>query len=118
MACGPGLISAKRGGGNVDEAAPRGSVSVMAVEAMVMTEMAVMMPVMIVMAVMVAAHPGIGADRARMHVHGPDPWAMRGPAWAVGHRRRHNKHGSGKQRGGNGLQHGRVPPGIARWPVG
>ena len=108
MACGPGLISAKRGGGNVDEAAPRGSVSVMTVEAVVMTEMLVMMPVMM-MPVMMATHPGIGVEHARIDVHDPDLRAMRGPAWAVGHRRRHNKHGSRKQRGGNGLQHGRVP---------
>ena len=78
----------------------------MAVEAMVMTEMLVVMPVMM-MAVMVVAHPGIGAVHARMHVDGP--CAMRGPARAVGHRGRHNKHGSRKQRGGNCLQHGRIP---------
>ena len=118
MACGPGLISAKRGGGNVDEAAPRGSVSAMTVEAMVMTEMLVVMPVMIMMTVMMATHPGIGVEHARMHIYGPDPCAMRGPARAVGHRGRHHKHGSRKQRGGNCLQHGRVPPEIASWPVG
>lgn len=89
----------------------------MTVEAMVMTEVLVMMPVMIMMAVMVTPHPGIGAEYARMHVHGPDPWAMPGPARAVRHRGRHHKHGSRKQRGGNGLQHGRIPPEIARWPV-
>jgi hypothetical protein len=118
MAGGPGLISAKRGGGNVDEAAPRGSVSAMGVEAMVMTEMLAMVPVMIMMAVMVATHPGIGVERARIDVHNPDLRGMRGAARAVGHRRRHHKHGSRKQRGGNGFQHGRVPLEIARWPVG
>ena len=118
MAHGPGLISAKRGGGNVEEPRPCGSVSVMRVEAMVMAEMVVMMPVMIVVAVVVVAtHPGIGIEHARVDVHGPilrDIRAVR----AVGHRRRHRKHGSRKQRGGNSLQHGRVPPDIARWPVG
>lgn len=88
----------------------------MTVEAMVMTEMLVMMPVMVMMAVVVPTHPGMGVEHTRMHVH--DPWAMRGPARAVRHRRRHHKHGSRKQRGGNCLQHGRVPPEIARWPVG
>jgi hypothetical protein len=117
MACGPGLNSAKRSGGNVEEAAPRGSGSVMmAVEAMVMAEMPVVVTVM--MAVVVMAHPGIGVEHARLHIHSPDPCAMRGPARAVSHRRRHYKHGSRKQRGGNCLQHGRVPPEIARWPVG
>jgi len=100
----------RRGNG---EAASRGSVSVMRVEAMVMAEMVVMMPVTIV----VATHPGIGIEHARIDVHGPilrDIRAVR----AVGHRRRHRKHGSRKQRGGNSLQHGRIPPDIARWPVG
>ncbi len=88
----------------------------MAVEAMVMTEMLVMMPMM--MAVMVAAHPGMGVEHARMHVNGPDPRGMRGAARPVRHRRPHYKHGSRKQRGGNCFQHGRVPLEIARWPVG
>lgn len=90
----------------------------MPVEAMVMTEMAVMMPLMKTMAVMVTTHPGIGVEHTRIHVHHPDLGRMRGPARAVGHRRRHNEHGSRKQRGGNCFQHGRIPPGIARWPVG
>ena len=90
----------------------------MGVEAMVMTEMLVMMPVTIMIAVMVAPHPGMGIEHARMHVDGPDTRGMRGAARPVRHRRRRYKHGSRKQRGGNCFQHGRVPPEIARWPVG
>jgi hypothetical protein len=86
----------------------------MAVETMVMAEMLVMMPVMMMM----ATHPGIGIEHARIDVHDPDLRGLRGPARAVGHCRRHHKHGSRKQRGGNCFQHGRVPPEIARWPVG
>ena len=80
----------------------------MGVEAMVMTEMLVMMPVMM-MAIMVATHPGIGVEHARVHVHDPDLRGMRGSPRAVGHRRRHHQHGSRKQRGGNCFQHGRIP---------
>jgi hypothetical protein len=90
--------------------------TVMTVETRVMTEMAVM--VMMPVSIMMAAHPGIGIEHARIDVHDPDLRGMRGPAGAVGHRRRHHQHGSGKQRGGNCLQHGRVPLEIARWPVG
>ena len=109
---GPDIREARRG--NVDEAAPRGSVSVMAVEAMVMTEMLVVMPVMM-MAVM--ADPSWHWRRTRpVDVARSLRHARSGPG--VGHRGRHNKHGSRKQRGGNCLQHGRVPPEIARWPVG
>ena len=77
----------------------------MTVEAMVMTEMPVILPVM-----MMTAHPGIGVEHARIDVHDPDLRGMRGPARPVGHRRRHYEHGSSKQRGGNCFQHGRVPP--------
>ena len=87
----------------------------MGVEAMVMTEMLVMMPVTIMIAVMVAPHPGMGIEHARMHVDGPDTRGMRGAARPVRHRRRRNKNGSRKHRGGNHFQHGRVPPEIARW---
>ena len=73
----------------------------MRVEAMVMAEMVVM----ILMAVVVAAHPGIGIEHARIDVHHPGLGRMRGPARAMGHRRRHHKHGSRQQRGGNSLQH-------------
>ena len=87
----------------------------MAVEAMVMTEMLVVMPVMM-MAVMVVAHPGIGAVHARMHVDGP--CAMRGPARTVGHRGRHNKHGSRKPAAEIVFSMVVSPPDIARWPAG
>ena len=59
----------------------------MRMEAMVMTEMAMMMPVMMVMAEIVAAHPGIGVEHARIDVDDaergtyaarPGPWAIAG----------------------------------------
>lgn len=61
----------------------------MGVEAVVMTEMPVMMPVM-----MMASHPGMGVEYARVHMHDPDLRGMCGPARSVGHRGRHHKHGS------------------------
>jgi hypothetical protein len=86
----------------------------MPVETMVMTEVLVMMPVMM----MVSTHPGIGVEHARLNIHGPHPCAMRGPARAVGHRGCRNEHRNRKQGGGDCLQHGRVPPAIARMSVG
>lgn len=59
----------------------------MIVEAMVMAEMAVM--VMVPVTIMMATHPGIGIEHARMDVHDSDLRRMRGPARAVSHRRRH-----------------------------
>ena len=86
----------------------------MPVEAMVMTEMAMMMPVMMVMAEMVAAHPGMGVEHARINVDDADAGGMRGPARPVGHRGHRKKHGSRQQRGGNCFQHGCVLQGISR----
>ena len=117
MAGEPGLISAKRGGAMWSSRAPRIS-SVMPVEAMVMTEMAMMMPVMMVVAEMVAVHPGSGVEHARIDVDDADAGGMRGSARAVGHRGHRRKHGNRKQRGGNCFQHGCVLQGIVEMAVG
>ena len=81
----------------------------MPVEAIVMTEMAMMMPGVMPVAVVVATHPGIGIAHAGNDVHRHDPRPVRAPIRAMGHRGRHHKHGSRKQRGGNDPQHGRIP---------
>jgi hypothetical protein len=92
--------------------------SAMPVEAIVIVEMPTVMTEMPVVTMMMAAHPGVGVQHTRIDVEDSDVGGMRGPARAVGHRGRHCKHASRKQRGGDCLQHGRVPPEIARWPVG
>ena len=67
----------------------------MPVEAMVMTEMRVMM----------AAHPGIGVQHARLHMHGLDDGGVRATAVAGSHRRG-GENGSCEQGRGNCLEHG------------
>ena len=67
----------------------------MHVGAVVMTEMPVMM----------AAHPGIGVQHARLHMHGLDDGGVRGAAVTGSHRRR-GENGSCEQGRGNCLEHG------------
>ena len=93
-----GLISASRGGGNVESRA-RGSDSAMVVEAVVMAEMLVMVTVMM------ASPFGIGVQHARRQMNAPELGIMRAPAVTGRHRRR-GENGNCKQRGGNCLQHG------------
>jgi len=102
MACRPDLITAGRGGATGTNLA-RGSVSVMVMETMVM-----MVTMVMVMPVVMAAHPGMGVQHARLQLHRPEHGSMGGTAVAFGHRGRHREHGNRKQRGGNGLQHCRV----------
>ena len=73
----------------------------MPVEAVVMTEMLVMM----------AAHPGIGVQHARLHMHGLDGRGMRGAARAGSHGRR-GENGNCEQGRGNCFEHGRLLTGI------
>lgn len=91
-----------RGGGNVSISHARGSDSVMMMEAVMMTEI----PVMVMVAVMMAAPSGVGIQHVRVHVDAPELRLVHGSAIATRHRRR-GKNGSCEQRGGNCLQHRR-----------